>query len=124
MTLGAIPNLEAELGGALKEFADETDIDPNFNRPIFPINGRGSQLTSFLRALEFEPSGDNRISDALKAFENGETDALRQIEEELRKRLGIKMNLKITRLPGDRCIIDEIILSSFGGIHERCGIKL
>ncbi len=115
--------LEVELGEGLREFAEETDIDPSSNRPIFPITGKGRESTSFIRALEFTPSQGNRVAIALKAFEDGNTDPLRQIEEELRE-VGIGIRLRVSQLQEGRCIIDEIVLESSGSIHGRCGIEL
>lgn len=111
--------LKRELGQALREFACPEDLSSG-NESVLWFQDRGGQRTCFRRNLNFDPSGQNRISTALKALENGDTAPLAEIDKEL-STAGITLRLETSPLDEGRLIIDRVILQHIGDIHQQLG---
>lgn len=129
MTLHAITGggggIEAALGAGLQEYSRPEDLNPEINLGVNDFDKPGFKTWHFRRVMNFEPSGGSRVAAALKALEDGETEAMASIDRELRD-VGIVLRLEVTALREGRSIINQVsvdLRDDGKSIFEVCGIN-
>ncbi|MEK7085683.1 MAG: hypothetical protein AAB953_01570 [Patescibacteria group bacterium] len=123
-----------DLGRAIRDFAQPQDLNPRNNQPVTWFRDSTSLRTCYRRG-EFVPSGDNAISMALRAHEEGNRTPLIEIAQEVREKLGVDIDLQSdsimeldteTGAPTDtgRTIITNLILHHGKGIERVLGFSV
>lgn len=111
-----------EFGAALREFAQQEDLDPKTNKPVYDFRERGLARFNFRRG-NFAVNTGNRVLAALATRENGITDPLMKIAQELQA-VGVILELDPKEI-GDtgETLIKGIILVCRGDALQLCGLE-
>ncbi len=111
-----------ELGEALKEFAQQKDLNPKENLPVQDIRERGRSRYNFRRG-NFVRSSGNRLSEAIAAYEDGISGPLIQIAAELRAAV-VDLELDEKKIGNtDNILIMGIILVCRENALKLCGLE-
>ena len=111
-----------EVGEALRQFAQQEDLNPKKNLPVQDFREGGRSRYNFRRG-NFNSDFRNRVSEAIAAHEDGIEAPLVQIAVELQEE-GVTLELDKKRI-GDtgKTLIMGIILVCRGNALELCGLK-
>jgi hypothetical protein len=106
----------ADLRTALREFSKPEDLDPQNNSPTLLMDRKGMKAVCFRRG-DFVPSGGSQIANLIRAFEEGDPEALVTV-----RRLVEQAGLEIKR-NGEGRMITHIVLFYKGNIFQVLGLQ-
>lgn len=105
-----------DLVTALREFSKPEDLDPQNNKPTLLMDRKGVQAVCFRRG-DFVPSGKSHIANLIRAYENGDPEALVKVRD-LVEQTGIEIKRN-----GEGKMITHIILLCKESIFQVLGLQ-